>query len=347
MTHAARLACLFLACAAAAPPVGGPQPEIRAKEMSRQVLLMGTRATLTTWDDDEARGRQRLERLLGPLEATEARLSTWRADSEISRLNAAAGRGPQSLSAATCRLFTTLDRWVRETAGAFDPAIGPLTAVWDIHGSGRIPSRQALASARANAGWPRLSMSHGECMLRMPSGASLDVGAFGKGEGLDAARAAMAGDAAPWRIDLGGQIAVSRAPPGEIGTALAHPRKRTTPWMYLALTEGSLSTSGGSERDRRVRGTRVAHHLDPHTGMPASFDGSVSVWHQSALVADLLSTALYVMGPRVGLEWADAHAVAAVFAIPHRDGSVEGRASAAFAARFPSGSSIEKRRRAP
>ena len=295
---------------------------------------MGTRATLTTWDDDAARGRRRLERLLQALEETEARLSTWRDDSEISRLNATAGRGPQALSASTCRLFTTLDRTVRDTGGAFDPSVGPLTAAWDIHGSGRIPSAAAVAAARARTGWHRLSFDPVRCTLAMPPGAALDVGAFGKGDGLDAARAAVTDERAPWVIDLGGQVALSGLPRGW-DIALAHPDKRTVPLLTLTLPEGSLSTSGGSERDRWVRGVRIPHHLDPRTGSPAAFNGSVSVWHTSALAADALSTALFVMGPEAGVAWADERGVAALFAIPHRSGLVERRASKAFARRFP------------
>jgi thiamine biosynthesis lipoprotein len=74
---------------------------------------------------------------------------------------------------------------------------------------------------------------------------------------------------------------------------------------------GSLSTSGGSERDRFAAGRRISHHLDPRTGEPAAFIGSVSVWHPSAFVADVLSTALFVMGPEKGLSWAEARGLAA------------------------------------
>lgn len=304
--------------------------------ISRQVLLMGTRATLTTWDENAERGARRLETLLEPLEGAEARLSTWRDDSEISRLNAAAGLGPQPLSAATCGLFTTLDRWVTATHRAFDPAIGPLAAAWDIHGTGRIPPARMLAAARERSGWHRLWLDAERCRLTLPAGAAIDVGAFGKGEGLDAARRNVADDPAPWMIDLGGQIAAAGAPPGLTGwkISLARPDRRTVPLTTLTMTVGSLSTSGGSERDRHVGGVRVSHHIDPRTGRPARFTGSVSVWHPSALVADALSTALYVMGPREGLAWAEAHAHAVLFAIVGRGGTVSLLASRAFQRQF-------------
>lgn len=296
---------------------------------------MGTRAVLSTWADDRPTGLSRLERLLSAVEATEAQLSTWRPESEVSRLNAAAGSGPSSLSSSLCALIGTLDRWTRDTNHTFDPSVGALTAAWDVHGRGHVPSRAQLEIARSSSGWHRLAFDAKACTLALPAGMSLDVGAFGKGEALDRARAVAAGHS-PWLVDLGGQVAVGNASPNTSGwnVSIAHPRDRATPLLRIKITGGSLATSAGSERDLRVRGRRIGHILDPRTGRPAAFDGSVSVWHEQALVADLLSTALFVMGPRKGLEWAEARGIAAVYLIPNRKGAVVSRASSEFRRRF-------------
>ena len=84
------------------------------------------------------------------------------------------------------------------------------------------------------------------------------------------------------------------------------------------MATGSLSTSAGSERDLVVNGVRVGHIFDPRTGRPATFNGSVTVWHERGLAADALSTALYVMGPEAGLRWAAARGIAACYLIPER-----------------------------
>ncbi len=84
------------------------------------------------------------------------------------------------------------------------------------------------------------------------------------------------------------------------------------------MTTGSLSTSAGSERDLVVNGVRVGHVLDPRTGRPATFDGSVTVWHERGITADALSMALYVMGPVEGLVLAEARGIAACYLIPER-----------------------------
>ena len=68
-------------------------------------------------------------------------------------------------------------------------------------------------------------------------------------------------------------------------------------------------------------------------GRPAEFQGSVVVWHDRALVADILSTALFVMGPKTGLAWAEEHGIAVAFLIP-KDGEVEITRSSAFRLQF-------------
>ena len=315
------------------PPSAAVGP--RATPHSREAVVMGTRVALTTYAATRALGLQRLEHMLEVLEDAEAQLSTWRPDSEVSRLNAAAGRGPQRLTAATCRLLSDVERQVTETGGAFDPAIGALIQAWDLHGAGRVPSNTALAAARERSGWHLVRLDRDTCTLAMPAGASIDVGAFGKGEGLDRVRAEVR-DAEPWLIDLGGQVGVSGVPPNGGGwpVSIAHPRDRGRPAVSLSMTEGSLSTSAGSERDLRVSGRRVGHVLDPRTGAPALFDGSVTVWSQQALVADALSTALYTLGSDAGIRWADAHDVAALFLEVALNGTLSRHSSKAFARRF-------------
>ena len=104
--------------------------------------------------------------------------------------------------------------------------------------------------------------------------------------------------------------------------------------MSVRLITGSVATSAGSERDLSVNGTRVGHILDPRTGRPAPFRGSVTVWAERALMADVLSTALYVMGPDEGLRWADAHGIAAIVLDAGPGGAVQARRSLAFSRRF-------------
>jgi thiamine biosynthesis lipoprotein len=308
---------LTLTLAACAPPPPDATPDDTL--ITRDVVLMGTPARLTTWDDTRPEGLERLDAMLGVLEAAERDLSTWRNDSTASRLNGWPVGRPWPATGRWCGLLGELAALQARTGGAVDPMVGRLTEAWAIHDEGRVPDAATLEAALALSGLARLTIDTGACTVIRDADATLDVGGFGKGEALD--RVVEAGIEGPWLVDLGGQVTASGVPPGggRWRVALAHPLARDAEALALAIPEGSLATSAGSERDLVVDGTRVGHIVDPRTGRPAPFTGSVTVWHARGLLADALSTALYVMGPEAGLAWATAEGLAAVYLIPDGD----------------------------
>lgn len=306
--------------------------------VSREAHLMGTVVRLSAYTSDRADGLAWLERALRSIEATETQLSTWRNDTPLAALNRHPVGRRVRLESDLCELFSWLDEWVEKTDRAFDPAIGGLLAAWGVRTGGRIPSWRDLERARAASGWHLLAFDPTDCTVERRAEVAIDEGAFGKGEALDRARRALGGWLNPWVIDLGGQVAVSGVPPGTSGweVAVADPTARTRPLLTLEVSSGSVAVSGGSERDVHVGGTRVSHIVDSRSGQPATFTGSVVTWHEQALAADILSTALFVMGPGRGLPWADAHGVVVCFLETGqgRDRAPRERASRAFAERF-------------
>lgn len=298
--------------------------------VERAAYLMGTRVRLLTWDPSRRDGLARLDAALTALEQTEAELSTWRDESAITSLNRSPIGAPWPAPPAVCEMFATLSAWHAQTDGAFDPAIGRLIEAWDVHGDGHIPSAQELVRARASSGLRLLDVDGAGCLVIRRADVTVDVGGFGKGEGLDRA-AHVLGDR-PWMVDFGGQVSVHGSPPEMNGwpVAIAHPMDRSRPYLNVTMREGSLSTSAGFERDLMVDGQRVSHILDPRMGKPAAFRGSVTVWHRRALDADILSTALYVMGPDDGIRWAEPRGVSACFMVPDNSGKVRMATTTAF-----------------
>ena len=149
-------------------------------------------------------------------------------------------------------------------------------------------------------------------------------------------RRADPGAGGAWLIDFGGQVAVSGpAAGGPWPVAIAHPERRAETAARIRLSGGSIATSGPSERDVRLDdGRRVGHILDPRSGQPVARSASVTVWHEQAFVADVLSTALYVMGVDAGLAWAGARGLAAAYLMAEPGGGVRMRATPAFEERF-------------
>lgn len=295
------VACACTLAAFAALPVGG------ADRVERRVMAMGTSLDLTVEASSRELALAASERAVRAMEAAEARLSTWRDDTELARLNRAPVGQPQPLSPALAADLAGAASCWRETGGAFDPAVGPLVRAWDLRGAGRVPTDAERRQAIADAGMDGLRLGPGAVAVRERAGLVLEEGGFGKGAGLGDALRALAASPGISRaaLDLGGQVALFG---GETWTVrVADPRQRDRAVIALTVAAGSVSTSGDSERGIVVGGRRYGHILDPRTGEPAADFGSVTVWTADPLEADCLSTGLFVLGPEAAFAWAAAH----------------------------------------
>ena len=319
-------------------PSRTPGATATSRAVERTLYLMGTRATLAVRTTDRTEALRQLDRMVRSLERTEVELSTWRTDSILSAINRQPVGEPLQLPPPVCALWGELTAWHRETDGAFDPAIGSLIEAWGLREGGRRPSTADLAAAARLSGMAHVRLD-AACRVTRAGAVMVDAGAFGKGEALRRLARAGAGGAVHWMVDLGGQIAVSVAPDAAAWPiAIGHPARRAEPVLDTTLRSGSLATSGASERSYEVEGKMVAHIIDPRTGRPVHRPESVTVWHADALAADILSTALYVMGPDEGLRYADAQRVAALFLTPAGGPGRTAptpRASRAFRRQFP------------
>ena len=174
---------------------------------------------------------------------------------------------------------------------------------------------------RTHIGWESVRLDpHERTLLFTRPGGAIDSGGFGKGEGLDHALAALVrhGVTAA-RLNFGGQISLAgsstrvarRLRLGEV--AVAEPRAGSSREIgRFSPGDGSVSTSAQSERPGHIR--------DPRTGGAAPFAGSVTVVADTGFVADALSTALFVLGPHAGIDYADRRGIAALYIIPREEG---------------------------
>jgi len=199
---------------------------------------------------DGPHAERQIEAAFAEAARIESKISTWIADSELSRVN----RGEAEASPELRALLDTTLEWAGKTNRAFDP--------------------------------------------RWKGGTQFEEGGFGKGYAIDRMLAFV--DAPRAMINFGGQLATR----GSMRVTIADPLHRDQPILELTLDNASLSTSSNSER---------LHIVDPRTHEPVPARGSASVIAHDALTADILSTALLVMGTDEGLRWANANGVAAIF----------------------------------
>ena len=248
-----------------------------------------------------AHARRRIEEL-------EARWSRFRPESELNRLNAAAGGGPQPVSADTFTLLgRALEAW-RLTEGRFDP-----TVLGDVLRAGYTASFDdpAAPSAGLDRAWTRgcdrIELDPAARTVQFPAGVGIDPGGIGKGLAADLVVAELLSDgAAGAAVNLGGDVRVAGTPPAEAWViAVDHPW-RDDPAAAVHLQDGAVATSSRLHR-RWSTPHGPAHHLiDPHRGDPA--DGSVATATAVAArgwQAEALAKAAFLAGPLAGLDLLD------------------------------------------
>ncbi len=286
--------------------------------VEREAWVMGTRLRVVVESSTERAALGDAERVITEVERLDDLLSTWKPEAEIARANHGRPGKSVSLSDELHGLLSEAFTWAEATGRAFHPAIGPYIDAWDIRGAGRVPPAGSLREAADAA---RLHMWRlGDTVPEVERGhtsAWIDTGGFGKGAALRSAAVRLdeAGEASSRLLaDLGGQV-WARAPknrPWRVG--VAHPLERGEPAAWLSLHDVSAATSGTSERFVEVGDAHYGHIIDPRSGRPAPPWGTVTVVHPDPMVADVLATALYVMGPEEGLRWLeDRPEIAALF----------------------------------
>ncbi len=279
-------------------------PAVTFGSCTRARYLMGTICEITVPDSPQAPAH--IDAAFAEAARIESFLSTWREDSELSRLN----RGEaDSVSPELYQLLEITAAWSRQTDGAFNPLVRPLIDVWKTRGDGAAPDHETIRVALARTAIDNIRFDHGT--IALANGARFEEGAFGKGYAIDRMLGVLRSrGAASALINFGGQLAAY----GELrAVSIADPLHRDRALVPMTLQDESLSTSSGSERSFVASGRRFTHIIDPRSGEALPPRGSVSVLHPSAFVADILSTALYVIGTEEGLRWARAHDITAIF----------------------------------
>lgn len=311
---------LLLALIFAAATPDAARPCAGDAEVVRTAHVMGTELRVRVWGSDRRCALAAAEAALAEVERLDGVLSTWRPDAEMAAVNGAPPGVAVAPGPELAGLLECAGRWVEETGGWFDPAVGALVDAWALRGAGRIPDRAALEAARAAAGWVDVR----DGVLARPSAAWwIDTGGFGKGAALRSA-----GDVLEARgveravLDFGGQLLVLGA---AVPVAVAHPARRSEAAAWLRVADASVATTSASERWVESAGIRLGHVVDPRSGRPVRAWGSVTVVAADALAADAVSTALFVAGPEAALHWAAGHPEFGVLVLQDAGGRISAR----------------------
>ena len=280
-----------------------PRPK-QAVPVVQAHLAMGTIVTINQYTDEES-ARARAELAFAEIDRIDSLMSHYSPNSEISRTNLMGVQEPILCSPETAHVLERSLKFSRETDGAFDFTLGALTELWNFPESVSPPPRAAIDSTLALTGYEHVRLRGGGVNLLL-SGLQLDLGAAAKGYAVDRAAILMqANGADSGLITAGGDLRYwGQKPDGrDWRLGIQHPREPGQIMEVEPIGLPSIATSGDYEQLFEHQGVRYHHLLDPETGYPSRRSVSATAWANTALDADILSTALFVLGPESGIDW--------------------------------------------
>ncbi|MEO8334471.1 MAG: FAD:protein FMN transferase [bacterium] len=287
----------------------------------RTISAMGTVVTIQVVGHD-ANEAERTERKAAVARALEwfthitAQCSRFDPASELSRLMTQVG---VAVPASTL-LFESLKfslALAADTKGAFDPTVGHRLEErgFDTDYQTGIRRRSAV-DPTSRVSYRDIVLDEEAQTIRLTKPMVLDLGAVVKGLAIDAAALELA----PFRsfaIDAGGDIYVagtnSRGDSWHVG--IRHPRNPDELIDSLSVSDTSVCTSGGYFR-HGSQGAADHHILNARTGDTALRAASVTVIAPTAMVADALATAAFILGPTAGIALLERHGVLGVIFTP-------------------------------
>lgn len=272
------------------------------------------------------------EQISSRLAGIDNKMSTYKKDSEVSSFNRHSGESWLPISAETMTVISTAQQISQLSDGAFDITIGKLVNLWGFGPTiniDAIPDADAIQALQSQVGYHKLELRQAPAALRKSSNTVyLDLSAIAKGYAVDAiAQLLLDNRINNFMVEIGGEIIThghkQQQQPWVIGIESPIAGQRSIS-KKLHLPDVAMATSGDYRNYFEHENARYSHTIDPTTGYPIKHRlASVTVIDRSCMRADALATAIMVMGPDKGLEFARQHRLAIFMLVKQGDHFVE------------------------
>lgn len=296
-----------LAGGAALSPLLGRIPAV-AHLGGRLQRVEASRAGLGTWirivarHPDPAVAERAIARAFSAIDLVDRQMSVHRADSELARVNAAAGERALPVSTALLDVVERARHDAIATHGVHDPTVMPLMKLYGFYDSGRthLPSDREISAALELTGarWIAVDRKAGTLGLTR-RGAALDLGSIGKGWAIDRAVDALRAEGIEsGLVDVGRNVYGLGIPEDDAKgwrVGVLHPTTGAVDRVF-ELNDSAVATSGNYEQWRTLDGVRVGHLLDARLGRPAHGHLSVTVHARTGLLSDENSSRAFLLG---------------------------------------------------
>ena len=290
-----------LGCAQTAPDPGSAHLVEQAR------LAMGSQLRLSAWTSDEPAARAAFDAVFSEFDRLDALMSVWREGSDVQRLNAAAGTQAVAVSSEVREVLKAARQVSEWTGGKFDVTFGALSGIWkfDHDQDNRVPGPGDISRRLPLVDYAALDVDEraGTAALRR-KGMRVHLGGIGKGYALDRAVERLRRQGLrDFMIQAGGDMYVAgRRGERPLRVGMRDPRgPADRSYAALDVSEAAVSTSGDYERFFIKDGRRYHHILDPDLGEPARGCRSVTIVSERAVLADGLSTGVFLLGPDRGM----------------------------------------------
>ena len=313
---------------------------------ARHELAVGGETMGTTWSVKVISPTTSMEQavaleltLQGTLDTVNAQMSTWQEDSELSRFNAHASTEPFAMSAQTLTVLAAAAEVNQQSGGAFDITIAPVVDAWGfgLEETLRGPTDAEAAILMATVGMEKLTLDpEGGTAAKATPELTCDLSAIAKGYGVDAvAEAVEKAGYTEYMVEVGGEIRAmgsnGRGLTWQIGIEKPD-AERGAVHSVLPLHNTGMATSGDYRNYIEQDGVRISHTIDARTGRPITHPlASVTVLHDSAMMADALATAINVLGPEEGFALAEEQGLPVMMLVRTAPGVFSEKTTTAFA----------------
>jgi thiamine biosynthesis lipoprotein len=273
---------------------------------------MGTHLAFTAFTTprvDAAQVREAFRAAGDEIRRIELLMTTWRPDSEVSRINQAAGKAPVEVSAETFEVIAAAVHTSEISEGTFDITFQSLHGLWkfDEDLDPHPPSAAEIKKRLPLVNYRRLKLDPEKRTVFIErAGVQISLGGIAKGYAVDrAAKVLDERGLTSFFVQAGGDLFTrGEKPDGSPWMAgIRDPRGEADAYFaLLPVSDHAFSTAGDYERSYIASGKRYHHIIDPRTGYPATACRSVTIWAPTALLADQIDDAVFILGPEKGLK---------------------------------------------
>ncbi|MGK0222198.1 MAG: thiamine biosynthesis lipoprotein [Limisphaerales bacterium] len=301
-----RLASLGLGLALVSALIGFVSPIALAATpqwFSQSEAIMGTRVHVELQHTDVARAEALIAAVMADMHRVDRVFSPYKPDSEISKVNQAAGQGWVAVSDEFFSLLVKSAQVSDLTQGAFDITYASVGRFYDYR-EGVAPDDEQVAQAVHAIDYHHVQLDREAKKVRFDHPAVyIDLGGIAKGHAVDRAiELLQRAGVTQASVSAGGDSRILGDRNGQPWTVgVKNPRNEDKMSVLLPLVDTAVSTSGDYERYFERDGVRYHHILDPATGRSATGAMSVTILGPDATLTDGLSTSVFVLGADKGL----------------------------------------------